>query len=155
MAVKAHGDQKYGEHPYSFHLDAVAALVAPYEDSIILAYLHDTLEDTKLTKDEIEAVYGPFITCCVDLLTDQPGPNRKARKTATYARLQAIEAASPEHLVLTVKAADRLANVRQCVEDGNKSLLKMYADEHDAFLFAVFRKEVNADLIEKIHVLLG
>ncbi len=30
FALEAHGEQKYGDHPYAYHLDAVAAIAAPY-----------------------------------------------------------------------------------------------------------------------------
>ena len=41
-AIAAHGDQKYGEHPYVGHLDAVAEIVRPDgELAVAVAYLHD------------------------------------------------------------------------------------------------------------------
>lgn len=68
FAVKAHGDQQYGQHPYSYHLDAVAALVVPFgEDFQIVAYLHDTVEDTATTVEEIEATFGRAIAECVSI----------------------------------------------------------------------------------------
>lgn len=71
FAVKAHASQKYGDHPYSVHLDAVASLVAAWggEEAVVLAYLHDTVEDTSVTISEIEARFGPKIARCVSLLT--------------------------------------------------------------------------------------
>jgi hypothetical protein len=48
FALQAHGNQRYGSHPYSYHLDAVADLLAPFGDEAqIAAYLHDTGEHTK------------------------------------------------------------------------------------------------------------
>ena len=42
FAVQAHGGQRYGEHPYVVHLDAVAEHLIPYgELAISLGYLHD------------------------------------------------------------------------------------------------------------------
>jgi (p)ppGpp synthase/HD superfamily hydrolase len=155
MAFKAHGDQKYGTFPYSVHLNAVWDLCVPYgEDAEIIAFLHDTLEDTKLTGDEIQTAFGPFIRRCVEDLTDSPGSNRKIRKAATYARLTAISGASPEAVSLIVKAADRLANVRQSFEDGNVKLLDMYLKEHLAFRLAVYREGLNDVLIKEIDAIL-
>jgi (p)ppGpp synthase/HD superfamily hydrolase len=53
FAIKAHGEQKYGEFPYSVHLDEVATIAKPYGESAeIVAYLHDVIEDTSVTKKE-------------------------------------------------------------------------------------------------------
>ncbi len=44
FAIAAHGEQRYGDHPYVFHLDAVAALLAPYGvDAQTIGYLHDVV----------------------------------------------------------------------------------------------------------------
>lgn len=120
MAIKAHGDQLYGDQPYMVHVDAVACLVEDMdsEEALAVAYLHDTVEDTLLTVVDIEAAFGPLVARCVDLLTDPKGTNRKARKAVSYARLAAVDCMSPERLALVVKAADRLANVRTCTYVG-------------------------------------
>jgi len=138
FAVAAHGDQKYGEHPYAHHLDAVAVLAAPYgDDAVTTAYLHDTVEDTNATLADVEARFGPRIAACVALLTDEPGANRKERKARTYAKLAQVS--GPLELALIVKAADRLANVRACVQDGNDRLLQLYRSEHATFRQAAYR----------------
>lgn len=138
FAVAAHGGQKYGEHPYAHHLDAVAALAAPFgDDAVATAYLHDTVEDTDAALADIEARFGPHIAACVALLTDEPGANRKERKARTYAKLARVSGLL--ELALVVKAADRLANVRACVQDGNGRLLQLYRGEHTAFRQAAFR----------------
>ena len=46
FAIAAHGDQMYGDHPYSVHLDTVAELLAPFgEEAQIVGYLHDKAAD--------------------------------------------------------------------------------------------------------------
>jgi hypothetical protein len=138
FAIAAHADQKYGGRPYSFHLDAVAELAAPYgEDAVVIAYLHDTAEDTPVTLAEIESKFGAKIAACVALLTDEPGANRKERKSKTYAKLAAVE--GPNETALLVKAADRLANVRACVQDRKKDLWLLYQSEHAAFKSSAYR----------------
>jgi len=155
MAVAAHGDQKYGEEPYVVHLDAVAALCTQFgEDVVVVGYLHDTLEDTKLAKSEIEAKFGALVAACVDFLSDPPGPDRKTRKAAAYARLGSIAADAPESIALIVKAADRLANVRASVKN-NPRLLHVYQTEHAHFRPAVFRPGLNDVLVKEIDSLLG
>ncbi|HVH40805.1 MAG TPA: HD domain-containing protein [Labilithrix sp.] len=151
MAVRAHGDQKYGDDPYVVHLDEVAALCAPYgEMAEAIGYLHDTMEDTDLTRDEIEAELGAVVADCVEALTDAHGANRKERKRLTYARMAAVDAATDLRLTLVAKAADRLANLRRCVKDSNRPLLEMYRKEHPDFRRAVFRPGLNEALIAEI-----
>ncbi len=156
MAVHVHGDQKYGDKPYVAHLDDVAELCRAHGETVqIIAYLHDALEDTTLTAEEIETAYGTQVRACVEAVTDAPGPNRKAKKVATYSRLGSIAARSDQALALIVKAADRLANVRACVRDGNDRLLGMYREEQAAFETAVRRRGLNDPLMDEIGRLLA
>jgi len=153
FAIAAHGEQKYGEHPYSFHLDQVAALAAPYgAEATVIAYLHDTAEDTEATIADIERDFGARVAACVALLTDAPGANRKERKAKTYAKL--AEVRGDEELALLVKAADRLANVRACIKDDKQSLWRVYRDEHAAFRSAAFRPELCDPLWNELDALL-
>lgn len=146
MAVMAHGQQMYGTHPYVVHLDAVAELVQPFgEDAEVVAYLHDTLEDTGLSPEEVGQTFGRVVLACVEAVTDSKGATRKERKKATYERLGAITAEEPVSLALLVKAADRLANVRSCVATENTSLLAMYRGENEAFRTAVLRTGLNSN----------
>lgn len=154
MAIKAHGDQLYGDLPYVVHLDAVAELVAPHgQDAIVIAYLHDTLEDTALTIEEIEAAFGPTVARCVSLMTDPEGPSRKTRKAALHARLTAVAVeypGEPDGLALVVKVADRLANVRASVLAEDKGKILMYWEEHPEFRRAALRNSLNIDLFDRI-----
>lgn len=138
FAITAHGEQKYGDRPYAFHLDAVAALLAPYgEKAQAIGYLHDVVEDTNVRTEELHSHFGEQVAACVALLTDQPGANRKERKAKTYARL--AEVRGPTELALVVKAADRLANVRACVDDRKRDLWEVYRGEHAVFRAAAYR----------------
>jgi guanosine-3',5'-bis(diphosphate) 3'-pyrophosphohydrolase len=154
FAIAAHADQMYGDHPYSFHLDAVAALAAPYgEEATVVAYLHDTAEDTPTTIAEIESKFGPKVADCVSLLTDEPGANRKERKTKTYAKLADVR--GPNELALLVKAADRLANVRACVQDRKYSLWLLYQSEQAAFKNSAYRNGLCEPLWVELESLLS
>lgn len=154
FAIAAHGDQKYGDKPYSFHLDAVAALAGPYgEDAVVVAYLHDTAEDTEATIQEIESLFGSHVAACVSLLTDEPGQNRKERKAKTYAKLAKVSGAT--ELALIVKASDRLANVRACVEGRNRDLWEMYRGEHVVFRSSAYRAGKCDSLWLELDVLLS
>lgn len=138
FAVAAHGDQKYGGRPYSFHLDAVADIAMPFgEEAIAAAYLHDVVEDTAVTVEQVEHSFGSRIAAYVSLLSDEPGATRKERKQKTYAKLAQVR--GPAEVALVVKAADRLANVRACLQDRKRSLWEMYRSEHPAFRSAAYR----------------
>ena len=154
FAIAAHGDQAYGPHPYAYHLDAVAAILEPYGPvAQVVGYLHDTIEDTAVTREEVEARFGAHVADCVAILTDEPGPNRKARKRLTYAKMARVDASRA--LALIAKAADRLANVRACTASGSDGMLAMYRDEHAAFRPAVFRDGLCDPLWDELDALLA
>ncbi len=95
-----------------------------------MAWLHDVLEDTKTAKDDLIKEFGQGIADAVSFLTDQPGANRKERKSATYKRL-----GSEGKAYVTVKLADRIANIRNCIETKNKGLFQMYLKERDELAY--------------------
>ncbi|MFT3857476.1 MAG: hypothetical protein QM742_08265 [Aquabacterium sp.] len=102
------------------------------------------MEDTWVTLDEVRTRFGDLVADCVALLTDEPGANRKERKAKTYAKLAQVHGAL--ELALIVKAADRLANVRACIEDGNQRLLEVYRSEHPTFKQAAYRARLCDEL---------
>lgn len=57
FAVEAHGDQRYGDEPYVVHLDHVLAVLQRFgiegEDILVAGLLHDTIEDTNVTQEQI------------------------------------------------------------------------------------------------------
>lgn len=73
FAIERHGDQKYGKDlPYEWHIGHVAALAARlgYSEQIqAAAWLHDTVEDTPTTLDEIREFFGDKIAEIVDCVT--------------------------------------------------------------------------------------
>lgn len=156
FALSAHGDQRYGSRPYVVHLDAVADLLSPYgTEAQVVAYLHDVVEDTHITENDVRARFGALIADCVALLTDAPGNTRAERKAATYGRLAAVRGAG--ELALVVKAADRLANVRACVfDDGQRGrrLWEVYRHEHPAFRQAAYRPGLCEPLWAELDTLL-
>lgn len=146
FAMYWHGDQKYGHKPYVYHLNKVAGLVARYgDDAVVLAYLHDVLEDTDARHANVMACFGVWFADMTLLLSDPAGKNRKERKAKFYKVMSSIDAASDDSLALIVKAADRLANMEECLlEDELK--LNMYLDEYDDFKEAVYRKGLCEDI---------
>ena len=153
FAVAAHGDQRYGERPYLVHLEAVASLVRSFgSEAERIAYLHDVAEDTSLTLADIRRQFGARIADHVALLTDAPGGDRAERKARSHAKLAAVP---PElNLALVVKAADRLANLRESVNSANASKLETYRREHAEFRAAAYRPGLCDDLWREIDSLI-
>jgi (p)ppGpp synthase/HD superfamily hydrolase len=88
FAIAKHGTQKYGEHPYSYHL-ALSQVLAEFRyagDEAIAAagWLHDILEDTPATYEMLVSEFGKETADIVWAVTSEPGQNRvdRFRKTA-------------------------------------------------------------------------
>lgn len=156
FAIASHGDQKYGDHPYSFHLDAVASLLEPFgERAQVVGYLHDVAEDTSVPIETLREKFGGLIADCVLLVTDAPAADhsRAERKAKTNAKL--ADVAGEKQLALIVKAADRLANLRMSASGGKGSKLEMYRHEHAAFRAAAFRAGLCDQLWLEMDRILG
>ena len=137
FAEKAHGDQMYGSYPYIKHLELVSQLAEPFgENAQVLSYLHDVVEDTETTVEEIKNEFGIYIAECIELITDCPGKNRKERKLKTNEKLTL----SQNKDVLIVKTADRLINMAICIANKEKGLFTMYKNEYNEFKKAVYRE---------------
>ena len=127
FALTAHGDQRYGEFPYSRHLAAVRAVLDDFGyggDLAVAAWLHDVVEDTPVTREEIEAAFGAEVRDLVWAVTGV-GPNRKLRNLDAYTKI----AAHPRAVVL--KLADRTANAEASPPES--SWMAMYRTEHPTF----------------------
>lgn len=145
FALKWHAGQMWGDQPYIVHLDAVAGLLhsigAPVWQ-IVAAYLHDIIEDPKCPKELIEQLFGLMVLTWVWAVTGI-GDNRKERQQDIVRKLEADTTGAA-----LLKLADRLINVRKCVETGDQRLLKMYRKEQPVYeaLFAKANKAWNDEL---------
>jgi (p)ppGpp synthase/HD superfamily hydrolase len=140
FAIRAHGEQKYVDKPYVVHLDQVASLVTYMnnDSALVVAYLHDVVEDTSVTVDEVRVEFGDYVADCVVVVTDEPGSTRAERKAATNGKLAKVPNAL--FLALVVKAADRLANMYESAKDeGDKAKWQMYVKEYVPFRTAAYR----------------
>jgi GTP diphosphokinase / guanosine-3',5'-bis(diphosphate) 3'-diphosphatase len=120
-AMKAHGNQKRASgDPYFSHPLEVAAILTELrldDASIATALLHDVIEDTEVTKSEIDKLFGPEIGTLVDGLTKIKRLNLVSEKSAKKAEQaedfrKLLIAISSDIRVLLVKLADRLHNMR-------------------------------------------
>jgi (p)ppGpp synthase/HD superfamily hydrolase len=154
FALAAHGEQRYGDQPYSVHLDTVADILAPFgEEPQVVGFLHDVAEDTQVSLDVLRTEFGERVAKLVSLVTDESGVNRRERKSRSNAKLAAVGA--DDSLALVVKAADRLANLRVSAAGGTDSKLGMYRREHPEFRRATYRPGLCDDLWREIEEIIS
>ncbi len=119
LSKDAHGSQKrHSGDSYFSHPIAVAEIIADLkldEQSIITALLHDVVEDTDLTLDDINEAFGDEVSSLVDGVTklgkiDVVNINENERLAENFRKL--AMAMSQDIRVLLVKLADRLHNMR-------------------------------------------
>lgn len=130
-ATRMHGDQqrKYTGEPYVVHCFEVAQIVTKAGGSpemAAAAILHDVVEDTVATIEDVEAEFGPDVAALVGWLTDVSKPedgNRAFRKAMDREHLAS---APPE--AKTIKLADLISNTRSIVEHG-KGFARVYLKE--------------------------
>ena len=122
MAKKAHAGQtrKTGE-PYIVHPLAVKKILEEWgmdEDTIIAGILHDTIEDTDLTLEDIKKEFGESVAFLVDGVTKLSTIRHGMRDIDTYLPatkdnfLRLMIAVGDDIRVLIIKLADRLHNLR-------------------------------------------
>lgn len=115
FAAQCHTTQKRkGEagEPYINHLIEVAELVACSSDVldtnlVIAAFLHDTVEDTGVTPEEIERRFGSDVASLVMEVTDDKSLPKETRKA-----LQVKNAHKKSPRAQTLKLADKISNLR-------------------------------------------
>src|SRR5690606_5337273 len=117
FSMKAHGSQSRASgDPYFSHPLGVAEILARMKldcASIITGLLHDTVEDTEATLEEIEALFGSEIGKLVDGVTKLSRielQSDHSRHAENFRKL--VLAMSNDIRVLLVKLADRLHNMQ-------------------------------------------
>ncbi len=178
LAKSAHGNQKrHSGDPYFSHPVAVAEILTDLkldQESIITALLHDVVEDTEVTLEEIEKDFGEEIAKLVDGVTKLgkiesiPANDRVAENFRKLAM-----AMSEDIRVLLVKLADRLHNMRTLfyVPSNEKKIKKaresldIYAplaariglnkikDELQDLAFQIIDPEAHVQVMEKLNEL--
>lgn len=136
--VKAYAKEKYAgliydeQDFYKRHIKHVVQTLQrfnPTDAEIAAAYLHDVIEDTDATYEEIVLLFGEEVADIVSRLTDKPGKNRLERHLNTYYILRRNPSA------VKVKLADRISNMERSI--GN-TYAKVYMKEYTAFKFALY-----------------
>ncbi len=115
--------------PYITHLVAVMMIVRDYtsdEDTLVAALLHDTLEDTEYTAEEMSDDFGKHVTKIVTTLSE-PAHGGQATPEWLPGKLQYAKQIKqgPEEAAI-IAAADKAHNFRSVVEE--------YINDHNRFL---------------------
>lgn len=140
IADLAHVGQFYGEHPYIWHCEQVVIELERTvgvgdrhrvlaDDLCAAAWLHDTLEDTTITRELIAADCGENVADLVWACTGV-GINRRARNACIADRIKLHPRAA------LIKVADRIANMRVCLRNSD-SRWSMYLKEAPDFRASV------------------
>ncbi len=117
LAKEAHeGVRRRSGEPYLLHPIAVAKIVIEEiglgVKSVVAALLHDVVEDTEYSVEDMERIFGPKIASMVDGLTKMSGVfNADTSEQAEYFR-KVLLTLSDDVRVILIKIADRLHNMR-------------------------------------------
>ena len=124
LALQAHGDQRrVSGVPYILHPTSVACILVDLgmdTESIAAALLHDVVEDTPVTLDEISRVFGAEIAHLIDGVTKLrkiPFSSRELQQAENIRKM--LMAMADDIRVIIIKLADRLHNMRtiDCMEE--------------------------------------
>lgn len=133
-SMKAHGNQKRASgQPYLVHPLAVAGILADLQlddASIAVGLLHDTLEDTLSTYDELRSLFGPEVaelTEGVTKLSKISFEDKAVEQAENFRKL--LLAMSKDIRVLLIKLADRIHNMRTLGAFSNDSKKRRIARE--------------------------
>lgn len=163
-ASKAHASidqrRKYTNDPYIVHPQAVADIVSsvPHtEEMLAAAWLHDTVEDTSTTLDDINSHFGPQVAELVGMLTNVSLACEGDRIEKKNLDRQHCAKASPA--AKTIKLADLIDNLRSLVTHDpdfaktyliEKRLMLAVLKEGDATLWRQVEHIIN-DSLQRLH----
>jgi len=139
FAITAHNsvNHTYDNKPYSIHLIMVANIARKYidiipgqcqDDVLSACWLHDTIEDCRLTYNDIKREFGENVAEIVYAVTNDKGKTRSERAGTKYYDGIRITA-----WATFVKLCDRLANIQYSSERKSK-MLDVYQKEHLNFI---------------------
>jgi (p)ppGpp synthase/HD superfamily hydrolase len=145
FAELRHSGLKYGAQPYTVHLEAVYQAALEFglpADYLAAAWLHDVLEDTDTSYEELRTLFGRKVSDLVEAVTGR-GENRTARQADIVEKLRK----NPDAVAL--KLLDRLANARAAKAEGLRELLVMYRKEWPAYseLFNAGPEKARVELL--------
>jgi guanosine-3',5'-bis(diphosphate) 3'-pyrophosphohydrolase len=133
MALEAHtGMRRKSGEMYIFHPLAVANICAKEiglgKTSIICALLHDVVEDTDITLEDIESKFGPTVSNIIDGLTKIAGVVGKTTSIQAENFRKILLTLADDVRVILIKLADRLHNMRTLEAMSRNNQLKIASE---------------------------
>jgi (p)ppGpp synthase/HD superfamily hydrolase len=132
FVIKKHGNQKYGDFPYAFHLRQVLDKVFELygdeeniEELMVVAALHDVLEDTNTTQMEIINLFGSNVTKSLFNITHHPNISYE----------EYLLNVSMDDVAKKVKVCDLLCNYKNSIL--NEKYIKLVKKYEKAIAFLV------------------
>lgn len=140
FAELAHQGQTYEDGlPYTFHLGSVVDVGARFgitDPRYVCAFwLHDCLEDTNRSYNDVKKPFGFFVAETVFAVTSELGRNRKERNLRTYPK---IFASGPGTVT---KCVDRIANGEYGVASDVGGKYEMYRKEYPEFRAGIYNPD--------------
>lgn len=137
-ARKHHGHMRAETEPlpYITHLFSVALLAAEdgaHDDVVTAALLHDTLEDTETTREEIAREFNERVASLVEAVTEPKDSDWKGRKQAYLAKLETADAEA-----VVIAAADKIDNIEsklEALEKEGSALLSRWKQPKESYLW--------------------
>lgn len=152
IAMKGHAAQKYDRHTFTKHLEDVHKEVVRFHGSdnkilIASAWLHDVVEDTEYTIEDIYNLFGNEVGDIVYRVTDEIAITRKESKEKTYKKIKGHKNAT------IIKLADRIANSLCSIVErdiGNNIYYNLFKEEYPQFRELIYQKGLCEDMWEKL-----
>lgn len=147
-AIQKHKETNhlYDGNPYDIHLWQVVDIAKMFSHHIpegcreivfAACWLHDTIEDCRVTYNDVKQEFGEELAEIVYALTNEKGRTRKDRASAAY-----YQGIKETRWATFVKLCDRIANIKYSLENGSR-MFEMYKKES-----ADFKSHLSADPYE-------
>lgn len=153
FAAKKHRKQTRSDGtPYISHPVRVAQYIKKYKDShnldalISAAYLHDTIEDTDTTHEDLKKMFGGLVASLVKELTSDEKEIERLGKTEYMSR----KMTGMSSWALAIKLADRLDNVQDIATAKTPAWRQKYKKETESVLSRLEKERVLTGSHKKI-----
>lgn len=147
-ARKQHEGQTRDEGvPYFTHIEGVVEILEKElnvtdAETLVVAALHDTLEDTDTTFEDLESMFGIKIATCTELLNKNGCSSKEEYFTRIFENKE-------YDLVAKVKLADRIHNMRCLIKTNKIEKITRKIKETEEYIFK-YETEENSEYMNKI-----
>lgn len=150
FASRMHAGQKWSNNkPYSEHLRRVSEMAWIFwdseegrEDLQTAGWLHDIVEDTDVTLQELGTMFPEEVVRLVGAVTNPPGRTRKERNLLLYPQIR-----SAGDRAIFLKLCDRMVNIEEGWRTQAPQLF-MYHQEYPSFRFQLWDESSSPAVLE-------